>query len=100
MHVVIWEYVVREGCAAPFEEAYSPSGAWAKLFAHSEEYLGTELVRDDDNARRYLTLDRWTTASALARFKEDHALEYARLDAMCEGWTERETRLGGGSLLR
>ncbi|MGE5183782.1 MAG: antibiotic biosynthesis monooxygenase family protein [Acidobacteriota bacterium] len=99
MHVIIWELVVREGSAAAFEEAYGPSGAWAKLFAHSEEYLGTELLRDDDDPRRYVTIDRWTTASAFLKLREEHAREYATLDALCDGWTERETRLAGGTVV-
>jgi heme-degrading monooxygenase HmoA len=93
-HVRLWEFRVRAGCEADFEAAYGPRGAWARLFALADGYLGTELLRDATVPRRYLTIDRWTEAEAFDRFRRDHGAEYARLDAQCEPWTEAETALG------
>src|SRR5262245_2139467 len=58
-HVIVWEFRVRAGCEREFEEAYGPGGAWAQLFAASPDCLGTELLRDEADHRRYLTVDRW-----------------------------------------
>lgn len=93
-HVRIWEFFVHEGHEAEFEAVYGPRGAWATLFASGDGYLGTELLRDAANPRRFLTIDRWTTPEAFSRFHETHAAEYAALDVQCEPLTERETQLG------
>ena len=96
-HVLLWRFRVRNGAEAEFEVAYGPDGDWARLFARGEGYLGTELLRDATDPRRYLTIDRWTDAGAFARFREAFADEYAQLDARCDVLTEEEVPLGGWS---
>ncbi len=93
-HVLMWEFRIHEGHVAEFEAAYGPRGAWAALFDAAPGYLGTELFRDPDDARRYLTIDRWESAEAFARFREARGAEYEALDARCERWIELETPLG------
>lgn len=99
-HVLIWEFRVRAGSEAEFEAAYGPRGAWVALFRPARGYLGTELLRDPEDERRYLTVDRWESAEAFARFREAHAAEYEALDARCAGLTELETPLGAWKVLR
>jgi len=92
--VIVWEFFVREGCEGEFETVYGAHGDWALLFARSEDYLGTELLRDASAPRRYLTLDRWTTAASFEQLWKSCSAEYAALDARCEAWTEKESKLG------
>lgn len=99
-HVLIWEFRVRAGCEAEFEAAYGPRGAWATLFGSAHGYLGTELFRDPEGERRYLTIDRWESAEAYARFRETHAAEYEALDVHCERWIEYETPAGAWKVVR
>jgi heme-degrading monooxygenase HmoA len=99
-HVLVWEFRVRAGCEEKFEATYGPRGGWAELFGRAPGYLGTELLQDTVEPRRYLTIDRWQSAEAAARFRETHADQYAALDAECERWTEGETKLGAWSVLR
>jgi heme-degrading monooxygenase HmoA len=94
-HVIVWEFLVREGREPAFEELYGPRGAWAVLFAASPDFGGTELLCDTvAGARRYLTLDRWSSPQAFAAFRAAHAVAYEALDRRCEALTERETPLG------
>jgi heme-degrading monooxygenase HmoA len=93
-YVLVWEFQARADSVAAFESAYGSDGEWARFFATGIGYLGTELLRDASEPRRYLTIDRWTSAEAYARFKEERRAEYAALDSRCEAWTERETPLG------
>lgn len=92
--LVIWEFTVLEGQERAFERAYGPEGAWAKLFRRDPSYLGTELVRDLNNPRKYLTLDYWTSPEAYNAFRERHAAEYKTIDAKCEAMTESEREVG------
>lgn len=89
--VIVWEFAAAPGRAAAFEAAYGPSGAWAKLFARSPDYLGTELLGSEG---RYLTLDRWAGPGAFEAFKAAHGEDYAALDRACEALTAGESRLG------
>ncbi len=93
-YLVIWEFHVREGQEAKFEEIYGSEGEWARLFRHSGHYLGTELHRDAQNPTRYVTLDFWTAREAYAEFRTRHAIDYEMLDSRCEELTESESAIG------
>lgn len=94
MYTIIWEYEVRAGAAAAFERLYGADGGWAALFRGYPGYLGTELLRDAQAPRRYLTLDRWRSQAeheaCLAAARE----RYAALDAEGDALTLREQCLG------
>jgi hypothetical protein len=45
MYVILWEFVVPPEKVDAFIAAYKDDGAWAKLFAQAEGYVGTELLR-------------------------------------------------------
>ena len=61
MYLIIWEYRVQENRVNDFERVYNPDGAWAELFKKSRGFLGTELLRDEENLQRCVTIDRWDT---------------------------------------
>jgi heme-degrading monooxygenase HmoA len=93
-HVILWQFRPRSGSEAAFEAAYGPAGDWASLFRKSEEYLGTELLRDRSDPSLYLTVDRWTSREAFEDFRRRHATEYESLDERCSALTEQEAPLG------
>jgi hypothetical protein len=64
MHVIVWEFLPRVGKEPEFERAYGSTGEWAKLFAQSADYRGTELLKSREG-NTYLTFDRWTSVEAL-----------------------------------
>jgi heme-degrading monooxygenase HmoA len=94
MYVIVWEFIIREECAGEFEAIYGPQGEWARLFATSEGYQETQLLRDTTNALRYVTLDFWTSQEAWERLRREHEEEYMALDERCERLTVKEHKLG------
>jgi heme-degrading monooxygenase HmoA len=94
MYVIIWEYHIRANHIGEFEEIYSASGEWVGLLQKSKGYLGTELLSDERDRHRYITIDRWRSSRDYESFLAEWKNEYERLDALCEGLTERETLLG------
>jgi heme-degrading monooxygenase HmoA len=94
IYLVIWEFRVKEGYKAEFEQLYGPDGVWVELFRQGEGYLGTELLQDVAQPRRYLTLDRWHSRAAYEAFQQRWAEAYKELDRWCEGLTEQELIIG------
>lgn len=94
MFIVIWEYQVNAEHLAEFERIYASNGTWADLFKNGKGYLGTELLRDEQEPRRFLTIDRWVSAEEYHAFMAKWHSEYKVLDAKCEGLTEREALIG------
>jgi heme-degrading monooxygenase HmoA len=94
MFVVVWQFEIAEEKIAAFEAAYGAEGAWARLFASSPDYRGTELLHDAYVPGAYLTIDRWASEEAFRAFRKDHDAEYEDLDRACDALTSRETRIG------
>lgn len=93
-HVIIWEYRVPAASESAFLEHYGPDGSWARLFRRAEGWIDTRLLRDASVAGRYVTVDRWESAAAFAKFRALSGHEYEALDRQCEALTEAETPLG------
>jgi heme-degrading monooxygenase HmoA len=92
MIAILWSYRVRPECRPTFEAIYSPQGDWARLFARSPGYEGTELLRQGDGG--YVTIDRWRQAAAFDKFKDRFRADYEALDRLCESLTLEERFLG------
>jgi len=97
MFVIVWQFEVTEEQTTGFEAAYSADGSWARLFRHSAEYLGTELLRDAYVPGRYLTIDRWQSEDAFRAFRKQHDADYEALDRACDALTASEQRVGAFS---
>lgn len=97
MIALVWRYEVKEEARAAFEATYAPTGAWARLFARSEGYRGTELFRAEDGS--YLTLDIWRSRADFEAFLEAHGDDYEALDRSTESWTTAEHKIGDYEVL-
>jgi len=93
MFAVIWEYEVRAGCEAAFEALYG-DGEWVALFRQHAGYIGTELLRDADQPRRFVTIDRWSSAEAYAAFLTAAKPRYEQIDARGDALTLTERCIG------
>lgn len=94
MHVTIWMFHVRAEREAEFVKSYGPDGEWAALFRRDAGYIGSELLRDEATPLRYVTIDRWSTATAYETFLSRFATEYDSLDRRCDELTEQEMKVG------
>ncbi len=94
MHIIIWEFTVREEYIQQFISAYGSNGDWASLFRRAEGYLGTELLRSTHQDNVFLTVDRWESAACFDIFQERFGPEYKKLDTRLEGYSLSEKKVG------
>ncbi len=73
---------------------YGPDGKWAELFRRGEGYQRTELIRDLETPRRYLTIDVWASREAHLRFRKEKHAEYQAIDEKCASLTDAEELVG------
>ena len=93
-YLSIWEFIIAEGSRNTFEDYYGPGGRWADLFRMGVGYLGTELLRDQADPNRYLTIDRWQSERDYLAFRNRFKAEYENLDKQCEAMASRELKIG------
>jgi quinol monooxygenase YgiN len=94
MHIIIWEFAVREAHVQEFISAYGSNGDWATLFRRAQGFLGTELLHSSHQPNIFLTIDRWESATCSDIFQERFGAEYKKLDAQLESYTSSEKRVG------
>jgi heme-degrading monooxygenase HmoA len=92
--IALWMFEAKAGAEDDFARAYGPEGDWARLFQRSPGYIATELVRDLEIARRFLTIDRWHSREAFEQFHTAAKHEYEALDARCKELTRSERLIG------
>ena len=90
-YVRVWSFTPHPDRLAEFEDAYGPNGAWARLFHRAPGFLGTTLLRGEED---YVTLDRWASREAWDRFRGQFGKEYEALDRQCEDLTMAEEEIG------
>ena len=96
----IWEYRVKEERIEEFRRIYGPHGGWAELFSRSSGFVRTDLYRDVNNPRRFVTTDFWVSREARDRFRREFASEFNELDRRCESLTKEERFLGDFEILQ
>ena len=91
---IVWEFIARADKIQEFEHYYANSGPWAAMFRKSSGYHGTVLLRDMQNPRRFLTIDRWESAASHRAMHERSKAEFEELDRAGEAFTESERHSG------
>lgn len=99
MFCYIWEFIVAAPHVDAFTRAYGPEGAWVELFSRDPGYIGTELLRDSEDPRRFLTVDHWISREVWIAFRQRVDEEFQAIDRACEAFTEREAYLGDFELV-
>jgi heme-degrading monooxygenase HmoA len=94
MFAVIWEYEVHTGREGDFTALYGGEGAWVGLFREYTGYVGTELLCDTSQPRRFVTVDRWISQAAYDAFLTATKPRYADIDALGDALTANERCIG------
>jgi len=93
-YTYIWVFRADPEHVEVFRQYYGEGGAWTQLFRRARGYLGTQLLRDEKDPLRFVTIDRWSTVEDYEAFRASYASEYAALDCLCEDLTTEETLIG------
>ncbi|HVA54891.1 MAG TPA: antibiotic biosynthesis monooxygenase [Gammaproteobacteria bacterium] len=80
---IVWEFQVRPEYMMAFEYAYDEHGEWARLFRQDSAYIRSDLLHNQEQMGRYLTLDHWKTREAYQAFSARFRNEYPKIDDSC-----------------
>jgi hypothetical protein len=60
MIAITWQFEVKKGREAEFEEMYGVDGEWTAMNRHTRSYLGSSFLRDQSLTSRYLVIEYWS----------------------------------------
>ena len=99
MYSYVWEFQVHPDFVEEFESVYGSDGEWVKLFKRHPAYIRTDLLKDQSDPLRYLTVDTWESLEQYRAFREEFRNEFDALDTKCEAYTRNERFLGDFELM-
>ena len=82
MIAIVWQFDVRSGRNAEFEEFYGANGAWSSMNRHSRSYLGSSFLRDQTVSSRYLMVEYWSEMVIYERHMISQQQKIAELEAL------------------
>ena len=77
-----------------FESSYGANGEWVNLFNRHPAFIRTELLKDQKDPMRFLTIDTWKSREQYMSFRKEFQKEYDAIDNKCEAFTLNEQSLG------
>ena len=96
---IVHAYVVKTDGRGRFELSYGPGGAWSKLFASCQGFLGITVLRDNVDPQRYLTIEVWNSEAQRKQALAERQTAYAELKSTLGEWIESMQEIGVYSVL-
>ena len=78
MIAIMWQFEVKKGREADFEEMYGVEGDWTAINRHTRSYLGSSFLRDQNLPSRYVLIEYW---SEMLVYEQHRSYRSAALDA-------------------
>ena len=60
MIAIMWQFDVKPGREAEFEQLYGADGAWTAMNRHTRSYLGSSFLNDQAQTSRYIVIEYWS----------------------------------------
>lgn len=60
MIAIMWQFDVKGGREAEFEQLYGVEGDWTAMNRHTRSYLGSSFLRDQNLPSRYIVIEYWS----------------------------------------
>jgi len=60
MIAIVWQFDVKNGREAEFEQLYGADGQWTLMNRHTRSYLGSSFLRDQNQSARYMVIEYWS----------------------------------------
>ena len=80
MIAIMWQFEVKDGREAEFEELYGVDGAWTSLNRRTRSYLGTSFLRDQSRSSRYIVIEYWSEMVVYERHRASRAAAIASFE--------------------
>jgi hypothetical protein len=70
MIAIMWQFDVKNGREAEFEQLYGVDGEWATMNRQTRSHLGSSFLRDQNRSSRYIVIDYWSEMVVYEQHRE------------------------------
>lgn len=94
MIAIAWQFDVKKGREAEFEELYGADGEWTAMNRHTRSYLGTSFLRDQNRTSRYIVIEYWSEMLVHEQHRTYRSGAIAALEARSTALVEKAEPMG------
>jgi quinol monooxygenase YgiN len=80
MIAIMWQFDVKTGREAEFEQLYGADGEWTAINRHARSYLGSSFLHDQNRASRYIVIEYWSEMIVYEQHRASRAAAVAALE--------------------
>src|SRR3954454_9531205 len=91
---IVWQFNVKRGREAEFEQLYGADGERTTMNRHTREYLGSSFLRDQSEPSRYLVIEYWSEMLVAEQHNSFRPAALIALDGAEPGLLESTEPLG------
>ena len=99
MIAIMWQFDVKPGHTAEFEQLYGVEGEWTAMNRHSRSYLGSSFLHDQNRSSRYILVEYWSEMLVYEQHRAFRADAVASLEQRSQALVESVEPLGVFSAL-
>jgi heme-degrading monooxygenase HmoA len=81
MIAIMWQFDVKKGCEAEFEQLYGADGEWTAMNRQSRSYLGSSFLRDQNHPSRYMIIEYWSEMIVYEQYRNSRSAAMASFEA-------------------
>ena len=94
MIAIAWQFDVKKGREAEFEELYGADGEWTAMNRHTRSYLGSSFLRDQNRTSRYIVIEYWSEMLVHEQHRTYRAGAIASLEARSNALVDKVEPMG------
>jgi heme-degrading monooxygenase HmoA len=94
MIAIMWQFEVKQGREAEFEELYGVEGDWTVMNRHTRSYLGSSFLRDQNRSTRYIVIEYWSEMLVYEQDRAARSIATASLEGRRRGLVDSVEPLG------
>ncbi len=94
MIAIAWQFEVKKGREAEFEELYGVEGEWTAMNRHTRSYLGSSFLHDQNRTSRYLVIEYWSEMLVYEQHRDYRSAAIASLEERSAALVDRVEPMG------
>jgi quinol monooxygenase YgiN len=94
MIAIVWQFEVKKGREAEFEEVYGVDGEWTAMNRQTRSYLGTSFLRDQTRTTRYLVIEYWSEMLVYEQHRKSRTAAMTSLEQRSAALVDRVEPMG------
>ena len=94
MIAIMWQFDVKKGREAEFEQLYGVEGEWTALNRKTRSYLGSSFLHDQSRVSRYIIIEYWSEMIVYEEHRASRSAAIASLEERSAALVDSTEPLG------